>query len=297
MAATLAHERTWRGEDVKLAEVERALASLRCGDADEGHEPDLRTSVLTHVAWVPQEWREAAESVLEGLGERHPSRTIVLYPQPESERDAIDAEVSVESFAVAGLERHIATEVVRLWLCDGRARAPASIVLPLLISDLPVFLRWRGQPDFYAGPFEQLVEVADRLVIDSIEWKELPAAYSRLAEFFERVAVSDIAWARTERWRVAIAALWPEVAGVQKVTVQGPLAEALLLVGWLRSRLDRGIALDHREGSELEAVAVDGRKVEPPSEEPKTPSDLLSDQLEIFGRDPVYEQAVTYATK
>jgi glucose-6-phosphate dehydrogenase assembly protein OpcA len=111
------------------------------------------------------------------------------------------------------------------------------------------------------------------------------------------VAVSDIAWARTERWRIAIAALWPEVAEVQKVTVEGPTAEALLIVGWLRSRLDRGIALEHRDKSELAAVAVDGRPVEPPAEEPKTPSDLLSDQLEIFGRDRIYEQAVTYATK
>ena len=295
MAKALESERTWSGEDVALADVERALGSLRCGDVTAGNLPDLRTSVLSHVAWVPPRWREAAESVLEGLRERHPSRTIVLYPDPDSDRDAIDAEVRVESFALPGLERHVAAEVVSLRLHDGRVRAPASVVLPLLIADLPVFLRWRGQPEFYGGPFEQLTDVADRLVVDSGEWDGLPAAYPQLAEFFAAVAVSDIAWARAERWRRAIARLWPDVAEVRELTVEGPQADALLLAGWLRSRLQHEVALDNRPADTLRTVAVDGNGVEAGGDEPKTPSDLLSDQLEIFGRDPVYEQSVTCA--
>jgi hypothetical protein len=286
---------SWRGDDVALAEVERALGELRCADSDQDGVPDLRTSVLTHIAWVPLEWREAAEDVLEGLGERHPSRTIVLFPDPDATRDAIDAEVEVETFQLPGLERHVATEVVRLWLHDGRTRAPASIVLPLLISDLPVFLRWRGQPAFYEPPFEDLADVADRLVVDSREWPDLPAAYGVLAEFFDRAAVSDIAWARTARWREGIAGLWPRVAELRHVRVRGPRADSLLLVGWLSARLGRQLELQHEPGEELELVAVDGDEVVPGRVEPKSPSDLLSDQLEIFGRDRIYEQAVNAA--
>jgi glucose-6-phosphate dehydrogenase assembly protein OpcA len=286
---------TWSGEDVQLAEVERRLAALRC--EQDGAGPELRTSVLTHIAWVPPQWREAADTVLRDLRERHPSRTIMLYPEPDSDRDAIDAELAVETFDLPGLERRVATEVVRLRLCNGRVQRPASVVLPLLIPDLPVFMRWRGQPDFYKGPFEQLVDVVDRLVVDTREWDDLPAAYAELAEFFARVAVSDIAWARTERWRLGIAYLWPGVAEAQTLLVEGPKAEALLLAGWLRSRLGKDIELDHAAAKELTAVAVDGAPVEAPPEEPKTASDLLSDQLEIYGRDPIYEQSVTYIGK
>jgi hypothetical protein len=57
------------------------LASLR-SDPDSGA-PYQRTSVMTHTAWVPEEWVEAAEDVLGGLAERHPSRTIVLFPHPQ----------------------------------------------------------------------------------------------------------------------------------------------------------------------------------------------------------------------
>jgi hypothetical protein len=280
---------TWRGEDVRLSEVERHLAALR---SENGGVPNMRTSVLTHIAWVPPEWREAAESVLEGLGERHPSRTLILFPEPDSTRDAIDAEVAVETFSVPALEQSVATEIVRLWLHNGRTRAPASVVLPLVISDLPVFLRWRGQPEFFAGPFEQLTEVADRLVVDSSEWPDLPAAYQSLTEFFDRVAVSDIAWARTDPWRLALAGLWPGIAEIKALHVRSPRAEALLLAGWLRARLGRDVGLEHDPADDLTAVAVDGEPVEPAPDEPKSPSDLLSDQLEIFGSDRIYEDAV-----
>ena len=48
-----------------------------------------------------------------------------------------------------------------------RAEVPASVVQPLLLPDLPVFLRWRGLPPFGERPFEELVDVVDRLIVDS----------------------------------------------------------------------------------------------------------------------------------
>ena len=47
--------------------------------------------------------------------------------------------------------------MIELQLRGNRVAAPASIVLPLLISDLPVFCRWRGEPPFGEAPWEQLV--------------------------------------------------------------------------------------------------------------------------------------------
>ena len=61
-----------------VAEIEHELAELR--GPDRHHVPHQRTSVMTHLAWVPGEWVDAAHEVLAGLAERHPSRTIVLVP-------------------------------------------------------------------------------------------------------------------------------------------------------------------------------------------------------------------------
>ena len=104
--------------------------------------------------------------------------------------------------------------------------------------------------------------------------------------------MSDIAWARTLAWRAAVADLWPDVAEAEVIRVAGPEPEALLLQGWLSTRLGRDVRLEHEPAGEVELVEVDGREARTGRVEPKTSSDLLSDELEVFGRDRVYEEAV-----
>ncbi|HYQ10520.1 MAG TPA: glucose-6-phosphate dehydrogenase assembly protein OpcA [Gaiellaceae bacterium] len=290
MATALA---PWYGEDVCLADVDTALARLRAAAAEEG--PSMRTSVMTHIAWVPYGWREPARAALEGMAERHPSRTIVLFPERNADDNRIDARAEVERWEVPDTDRGLVTEVVELTLRGARAEAPASIVEPLLISDLPVFVRWRGEPPWGTTELDQLIDVTDRLIVDSTEWDGdgLPQAYARLAELFPRCAASDIAWARTSRWREHLATLWPGIADVRTVRVHGTAAQAWLLCGWLRSRLGRDdIALEHENADRLEGVALDGEPVPLPAGEPPTPSDVLSDELERFTPDPIYEAAV-----
>jgi glucose-6-phosphate dehydrogenase assembly protein OpcA len=292
--ATALKELSWDGEDIRLAEVDAALARLRAEAAADA--PSMRASVMTHIAWVPDGWVEQARAALEGMAERHPSRTILLFPEPDAADNRIDARAEVERWEVPGTDRGVVTEVIELTLRGSRAKAPASVVEQLLVSDLPVFLRWRGEPPWSAPELEQLVDLTDRLIVDSTEWGDLPNPYRRLAELFPRCAASDIAWARTSRWREHLATLWPAIADVRAVRVRGTAAQAWLLCGWLRSRLDREeIALEHETAERLERVALDGEAVPLPPGEPPTPSDVLSDELERFTPDPVYEAAVLAA--
>ena len=159
-----------------------------------------------------------------------------------------------------------------------------------------MFLRWRGEPPWGAQELEQLLGVTDRLVVDSTEWDDLPFAYRRLAQLFERAAVSDIAWARTSRWRTLLASLWPGIADVGTIRVDGTAAQAWLLAGWLRSRLGRDeVALEHVDAERLEGIDLDGKPAPFPPGDPPAPSDVLSEELDRFGREPVYEAAVKAA--
>ena len=283
----------WSGEGVHISDVETALARLRAASAPAGGSPNLRTSVMTHLAWVPEEWLDKARAALSGMAERHPSRTILLVPDPDSGRDRVDAAVTVENYVLPGVDRTVCTEVVELRLHGMRAKAPASVVLPLLVSDLPVFLRWRGEPPWGAPELDQLVGVVDRLIVDSTEWDDLPFPYRHLAQLFPRTAVSDIAWARTSRWRPLLASLWPGIADVRAIRVRGTAAQAWLICGWLRSRLGRDdIELDHVEAERLEGIDLDGEPAPFPPGDPPLPSDVLSDELDRFTRDLVYEAAV-----
>lgn len=274
-----------------VRDIERELSTLRRDP--EAEAPYQRTSVMTHTAWVPPEWVEMAEDVLSGLAERHPSRTVVLIPEPEA-GDGLDANVEVGVYPVGG-GRSICTETIRVRLKGARAQAPASVVQPLLLPDLPAFLRWRGLPPFGESHFEGLIDVVDRLIIDSTEWPDLPGEYARLAEIFDRVVVSDIAWARTSRWRPQLATLWPEIAKVKRVRVTGTAAQAHLLAGWLRSRLRHEVELEHEAADRLVGVDLDGDPAPFPPGDPPSGADLLSEELDKFGRDRIYEDAARAA--
>ncbi len=276
-----------------IREIERAMAERRIAPGADA--PYQRTSVMTHTAWVPPEWVEAAEDVLSGLAERHPSRTIVLFPQPDA-ADGLEGEVEVDAYPV-GAGRKICTETIRIRLGGRRASAPASVIQPLLLPDLPAFLRWRGLPPFGDDAFESLVSVVDRLIVDSTEWPDLPGSYGDLAGIFHRVVVSDIAWARTSRWRAQLATLWPGIADVSRIRVTGTAAQAHLLAGWLRSRLGRSVELEHVSSDRLVGVEIDGEPAPfPPGDRPAA-ADLLSEELDRFDRDRVYEKAVEAAAE
>ena len=215
-----------------VSEIERQLGRLRAREAADGM-PELRTSTMTHIVWCPPEWRAMARATLAGLLERHPARTIFLIPEPGGEA-GIEARVELKDFQVQGLSREVLSEVIEIRLRGSAARHPGSIVLPLLVSDLPVFCRWRGEPAWGSDELDEIVAVTDRLVVDSSEWRTLRRHTRRSRELFERVAVSDIAFSRTLPWRRRLAELWPGIGAIAKLRVEGPRADAELLAGWLR---------------------------------------------------------------
>ncbi len=272
-----------------VADIERQLGHLRAREAADGM-PELRTSTMTHIVWCPPEWLAKARKTLAGLLERHPARTIFLIPTP-GEKAVIQAKAELKDFQLEGMAREVLSEVIELRLRGTASSHPGSVVLPLLLSDLPVFCRWRGEPTWESGQLAEILAVVDRLVVDSSEWRGVPTSYGNLAALFGRVAVSDIAFSRTLPWRRRLADLWPGIATIDKLRVEGPRADAELVAGWLRSRLKRDVRLTRRDAPTVTAIWVDGEPVAP-SDELLGPSELLSAELDQFGRDRVYEAAV-----
>ena len=56
MASALTDD--WTGEDVTIGEIERELARLRDESSSGMSQPNMRTSVMTHIAWAPPEWQD-----------------------------------------------------------------------------------------------------------------------------------------------------------------------------------------------------------------------------------------------
>ena len=217
---------------------------------------------MTHLVWAPKPWLAKAERTLAGMAERHPSRTVILAraaAQGRPRRDRRRRLLRSRGVGAGGLVGG------RRAAAEGRPGEGARVDRAAAPDPGPArLLPLARRAALGDGELDQLVGVVDRLVVDSTEWKGIPAAFDRLVDLFGSVAVSDIAWTRTREWRIRLAELWPDIRLAGSLEVTGPRAEALLLAGWLRSRLRKHVDLVQRNGTTLRRVAVDGERIEPP---------------------------------
>jgi glucose-6-phosphate dehydrogenase assembly protein OpcA len=231
---------SWEADDVTVGQVEAALSDLRRHEQRAA----VRTSVLTLVAVVAdQAEADNALDVVADLGARHPARTIVLVVGDEEGgdqgRSGLDACASVHVVGREGTA--VCYEDVVL-----RVRGPArhhldSVVDPFTLPDLPVVV-W--MPSRLPALGDPLLEVADRLVVDSRAVPEGGDVLARVAVLARRLAVTDLSWSRLSPWRSLLAGMFegrahrPFLAGVQRVHVAGNSAPRHLLGGWLLRSLD-----------------------------------------------------------
>src|SRR3982074_1202004 len=124
---------------------------------------EARASVCNLIAVVSNEPElGAVTSILDRLSVTNPSRTLILLAQHTREADKLEAEVSAQERSESG--HRGSTERVILQAHGEPARHLASLAAPLLIPDLPVILWWPGRPDLDNPLFDDLCELADRLV-------------------------------------------------------------------------------------------------------------------------------------
>lgn len=246
----------WGAQATSIDALERELARLRraaVAHAMERGQTLARASVLNLVVYSEREAhaRRAARTVAD-LALRHPSRAIVLLG--DRDRSGVVASVQLHCHVPQsdGAQPVLYEQIMARVRGDFDERV-ASVVIPLLVPDLPVFLWWTGTPPRDARHLDDLVALADRFIIDSADFARpdhtLPEV-ARLAR--HRVAITDLNWARLTHWRELIAQFFdvpawrPFLDGVTGIRAGFAVdmdgrdihpSQALLLLGWLSSRL------------------------------------------------------------
>lgn len=283
-AASLATP-VWEAPGTTVPAIEAQLANLWVPpDEDEDGQvvtekglPHARASVLNLIVTVVD--ADAADRVVRtmmDLGIRHPSRAIVLVADPEAHGEAIDARISTHCHPMGGEDDRICYEEVVLTVRGEAARHLSGIVAPLLIHDLPTHVWWPGDPPFGHPVFDQLVGMADRLIVDSSDFGDLLTGYRRLSNLRRRSGVGDLLWDRLGWWQELTAEFFDVprfrryLANLNRLVlryavantdagpghepgmtdvapgVRSPISQSLLYAGWLASRLGwrRDRALD-----------------------------------------------------
>ncbi len=210
------------------------------------------------------------EAVIESLADHQPSRALILAPGPDP--DGIDARVRAYSRPSAAANHPaVRLEQVTLRLRGAVAEHSASVVIPLLRTDLPTFLWWPGPPEPGGPAYDGLSGVADRVVTEAARGADAAAALDRLAVAIAGPggpALTDLAWASLTPWRQLLAQvtgprpaarLGTGPAVVEVVHGEGePSLEARLLAGWLTEAVEgeSEVRLLAAEGQDAPLVAM-----------------------------------------
>ncbi len=231
----------WSEHDTTPDAIEAALRELLVQVHGE-HREYVPARVLNMIAFVDREWSGEIANRLRGVGRYHASRLLVLAYEPRRER--LDARVTIVSegaSAPGGLA--LLRETVVVELGDRHLDDLLTIADPLVVTDLPTLL-W--SPHGHHEIVTELLPLAQAVLVDSVEEPVAQEALTRACELSEQAYVVDLAWLRSTPWRERLAATFDppwlrrELDMITGVTVRhhpASTAAALLLVGWLASRL------------------------------------------------------------
>ena len=248
-----------RGVDV--ARLERELAAMwresAAGDGEGASEPGVtRVCVANLIVYAPRrEGREGIDEVLDAVTEQTPTRAVVLLADTEAAESKLDAYVSTRCQAAPRGGKQVCGEQVTIEAGGRALEHLATAAEPLLVPDIPTFLWWKDIPHYEDKLFARLVELCERVVIDSAAFnhpREDLLMVARLISGHPRLALTDLNWGRLTTLRNLLAGFWDvadyrehldrldavEVEFAPPRAAPGQTsAQALLLAGWLASRL------------------------------------------------------------
>ncbi|HEY6607899.1 MAG TPA: glucose-6-phosphate dehydrogenase assembly protein OpcA [Candidatus Limnocylindria bacterium] len=253
----------WVEHGTTVQAVAENLARLWDGEPDDldGDAPitekgvaHARASVLNLIVMVVDDAAaDRVVSTLVDLGVRHPSRAIVLVPDQGSEAESIDARISTHCHAATGGGDRVCCEEVVVAVRGEAAGHLSGIVSPLLIHDLPTHVWWPGDPPFRDPIFDQVVDLGDRVLVDSADFGDLAAGLRRIAGLRRQSGVGDLSWERISWWQELTAQFFDtrrfrrylpnlsrlliRYAAAPDADVASPMSQALLYAGWIATRL------------------------------------------------------------
>jgi glucose-6-phosphate dehydrogenase assembly protein OpcA len=198
----------WSGRALDVSGIEAELGKLRymaAGEPASGQGFALRTSLLNMVVYAEHdEGGLMASRVIEELASYHPSRALVVIASAAAEESLIEAQLAAHCHISRSEEQSVCCEEVTLRVGGPAALHLHSVIVPLLVPDLPVYTWWTEQLPADTHLFRELMETSDRVVVDSDKFDDELVGMlglARLAEAVPRCTLGDLNWDRLEMWR------------------------------------------------------------------------------------------------
>ena len=233
-------EDIWAAQDTNPDAIEAALREL-LRERHAANEALAPARVLNLVVVVDREWKGEIANRLERVGRYHASRTVLCAV--EERRRTLDAVATVSYQEPQGSAIGVMHESVEIDMGPAHLSGLRTIVDPVLVGEIPTVM-W--SPHGHGEAVQSLLPLIDVMLIDSDDIDDPAEAFARAEHLRRKTYIVDLAWLRTTPWRERLAATFdlPErleaLRAMHELEVrhrETSMASALLLAGWMSSRL------------------------------------------------------------
>lgn len=244
---------------IDIGAIERELRQLwKDNAAEAGGQAVTRALTLNLVARAADSaTADRISDVVQRLTASHPNRTVLAVVR-EGPEPHLEAYVQANCLLAGPGVPQVCGEQITIDARGPAGAQVASLVLPLLVPDLPVALWLPGPAPFGDQLLARLRGVIDRLIVDSRDFAFPARDLAAMASFDDQPhsgrarspAVSDLAWGELTPWRELTAQFFdtrphlPHLRRIDHVEIgyvpAGPRPnpiQGLLAAGWLASRL------------------------------------------------------------
>jgi hypothetical protein len=257
--------------------------------SDEESEGVTRACLHNLIAYTErQDIYESFNQPIVDITQLYPCRAIVIHAEPGNPVSSIEAWISAHCHLQTSTAKQICCEQITIHATGNDVQQIPSLVVPLLVADLPTTLWWREDGGFDTKLFLQLADASDEILVQSNDYENPNQVFTEIDRLSANpdfhTPVIDLAWQRIQVWREIIAYLFDkpefredvhhiqniklEFNGEQKNlnTTMPPEVypnKVYLMISWLASRLQWSVELKTQDMSKdtFHAKTPDGRKV------------------------------------
>lgn len=201
--------------EINLANVNQELGRLW----DAQKEKKLtKASLFNLIIYANNKTRtEFLEDLLHAILEKYPCRILFIFEEQDSSKNYLRTTVS--NIIIGQGENALVCDRINIDVSQSQLYRVPFIILPLLVTDLPIYLFWDVDPTIDHQILPHLKPYAARLVFNSDCTVNLQNLSRKILEEIrqEKLEVRDINWAAGGSWREILAHIFDTQEKIQSL--------------------------------------------------------------------------------
>lgn len=266
-------------------------------DLSKGQEIS-KSYLFNLIVYSPNETRSLElKKILSRVTEKFPCRIILIEKNSDPAANEIKVKAWKEKLGKPGFQ--LTSDVVNISVSDSQLSRIPFLILPNIVSDLPVYLIWGEDPTVSTKTLEALQSISTRLIFNTAWIDDLQNFSARMVVLLKTLKIDsmDISWGLLSSWRDLLSKVFdsPEkmndLQNCQKIKIayryekpQDALS-AIYLQGFIASRMGFELTAEEIQHQHHKALCYRYKNadinliLDPISEVEGKPGDIVSFEL------------------